>query len=110
MPLAIEKILFLAYPFSILFLANPFSILFLANPFSILFLAGLYDENEFCWYNSLNHHFFHAKGQSVYKSFLRSTDSSLAVLIDPPFGARIELIGRIMVLLLLLMCYAHVLQ
>ena len=59
-----------------------------------MFFSGFYSPEEFCWFNMLNFHFFHGEGaRAVYQAFLRSA-TSLAVLLDPPFGARIELISH----------------
>ena len=56
-------------------------------------LAGLLGPLDFCWFNMMNFHFFHGpSSRTVLASFLRSSGSSLAIVLDPPFGARPELV------------------
>nr|CAH7721362.1 unnamed protein product [Callosobruchus chinensis] len=44
---------------------------------------------QFCWYNLFNHHFFLPDAKMVFDDYLKSC-SNLAIIMDPPFGARIE--------------------
>jgi len=54
---------------------------------------GLLSPEEFCWSNMMNFHFFQPQiSLSRLQEFIRSSNSSLAVIVDPPFGARPELI------------------
>ena len=59
--------------------------------------AALLGPLEFVWFNMMNFYFFHAdSGKSVYKDFLSelgSKGSSLAIVLDPPFGARHEILS-----------------
>ncbi len=69
-------------------------------------LLALLGPLEFCWFNMMNFHFFHAdSAASVYKDFLSelaanmpgddkdSAGGRLAVVLDPPFGARHEILA-----------------
>jgi len=53
---------------------------------------------DFCWFNMMNFHFFHPdSGTSVYRDFLSELanggSNSLAIVLDPPFGARHEILA-----------------
>ncbi len=56
---------------------------------------------DFCWFNMMNFHFFHPdSGTSVYRDFLSELaqngdggNNSLAIVLDPPFGARHEILA-----------------
>jgi hypothetical protein len=54
---------------------------------------------DFCWFNMMNFHFFHSdSGTSVYRDFLselvkKGGGGSLAIVLDPPFGARHEILA-----------------
>ncbi len=53
---------------------------------------------DFCWFNMMNFHFFHPdSGSSVYRDFLSELakygGGSLAIVLDPPFGARHEILA-----------------
>jgi hypothetical protein len=53
---------------------------------------------DFCWFNMMNFHFFHPdSGSSVYRDFLSELanggSNSLAIVLDPPFGARHEILA-----------------
>ncbi len=52
--------------------------------------AFLEEGTEWCWYNMFNHYFF--SGKSEYEAFLRGA-VELAVVTDPPFGGKCELIA-----------------
>lgn len=46
-------------------------------------------------YNIFNHHFFDGpQSVSVYKQFLMEGKNNLAVVMDPPFGGKVEIISR----------------
>ncbi len=51
-------------------------------------------KSEFCHYNMFNHHFFDQTSENNYKSFLDENGRSYAIITDPPFGGRVELIAR----------------
>ncbi|VEN51993.1 unnamed protein product [Callosobruchus maculatus] len=44
---------------------------------------------QYCWYNLFNHHFFLPDAKTVFDDYLKSC-SNVALIMDPPFGARIE--------------------
>ncbi|KAJ8262121.1 hypothetical protein GJAV_G00162470 [Gymnothorax javanicus] len=53
--------------------------------------AQFCSEEEFCHYNMFNHHFFHSKGEAVFKAFLSEESSENIVLVaDPPFGGLVK--------------------
>jgi len=55
---------------------------------------SFYSSNHFLWYNFFNGHFFHGEESStVFRDFLISCDK-LLILLDPPFGAKTELISH----------------
>lgn len=42
-----------------------------------------------------NHHFFDgSEGVSVYEQFLKDGKNSLALVMDPPFGGKVEIISH----------------
>lgn len=54
---------------------------------------GLYSPREFVWCNMMNFHFFSPQTSlPTFREFIRSSNSNLAIVIDPPFGARPELL------------------
>ena len=58
-------------------------------------ISQFYSSDHFLWYNLLNgHFFFHGEESStVFRDFLISCDK-LLILLDPPFGAKTELISH----------------
>lgn len=56
---------------------------------------SFYGPMQFCWYNFLNGHFFLGESsRSLYEEFIRESGGKLTVVLDPPFGAKTELIGQ----------------
>jgi len=56
---------------------------------------ALYSPLQFCWYNFTNGYFFLGEAsQSVYEDFVREGGENLAIVLDPPFGVKSELIGE----------------
>ncbi|XP_014291204.1 rRNA N6-adenosine-methyltransferase ZCCHC4 isoform X1 [Halyomorpha halys] len=49
-----------------------------------------YDSQEFCWFNMFNCHFFSEEESSKQLLLQNLQFSNIIVVIDPPFGARIE--------------------
>ncbi|CAH0564076.1 unnamed protein product [Brassicogethes aeneus] len=50
-----------------------------------------YNTDEFCWYNSFNHHFFFDDAKKVFEDFIKiNSDENLILITDPPFGGRVE--------------------
>ena len=42
-----------------------------------------------------NHHFFNGvEGVSIYEQFLKEAKNNLAVVMDPPFGGKVEIIAH----------------
>lgn len=55
---------------------------------------SFYNSKQFLWYNFFNGHFFHGENSStIFRDFLISCDK-LLILLDPPFGAKTELISH----------------
>jgi len=55
---------------------------------------SFYNSKQFLWYNFFNGHFFHGeKSSTIFRDFLISCDK-LLILLDPPFGAKTELISH----------------
>ena len=54
---------------------------------------AMFTEN-FCHFNMFNHYFFNENSLSKYKSEIASNHNSVAVITDPPFGGRPELISN----------------
>ncbi|XP_013108293.2 rRNA N6-adenosine-methyltransferase ZCCHC4 [Stomoxys calcitrans] len=54
-----------------------------------------YNDQQFCWYNMCNNHFFDELQRQEFFKFLKckSNERSL-IFTDPPFGCRTELIGN----------------
>jgi hypothetical protein len=54
---------------------------------------SFYSSNQFLWFNFFNGHFFHGEHSStIFRDFLISCEK-LLILLDPPFGAKTELIS-----------------
>ena len=52
-------------------------------------------ESEFVWYNMFTHHFIAGDAnKNVYENFLRESEESPLIVLDPPFGGKPELISR----------------
>ncbi|XP_023938845.2 rRNA N6-adenosine-methyltransferase ZCCHC4 [Bicyclus anynana] len=50
-----------------------------------------YPGNKFLWYNMFNNYLFQNEDEKVLKKFLKSSkNKGLAIVIDPPFGGRVE--------------------
>lgn len=46
---------------------------------------------EFCYYNMFNNYFFSDEARLVFQDFIKAADTSSTILImDPPFGGRVE--------------------
>ena len=41
-----------------------------------------------------NNYFFESQGEGVFSSFLKRGKDKLALIIDPPFGGKIEIVAR----------------
>ncbi|XP_022917027.2 rRNA N(6)-adenosine-methyltransferase ZCCHC4 [Onthophagus taurus] len=54
---------------------------------------NFYDIDQFCWYNMFNHHFF-LKSKRVFNEFIKNSFGNLILIVDPPFGGRIELLAK----------------
>jgi len=55
---------------------------------------SFYTSKRFLWFNFFNGHFFHGEESStIFRDFLISCDN-LLVILDPPFGAKTELISH----------------
>lgn len=55
---------------------------------------SFYSSKQFLWFNFFNGHFFHGeKSSSRFRDFLISCNK-LLILLDPPFGAKTELISH----------------
>jgi len=58
-------------------------------------LSAFYSDEDWCWYNMFNHHFFlGTKSKNVYLEFLKAARKDLVIVLDPPFGGRTELLGH----------------
>jgi len=56
---------------------------------------AFYSPLQFCWYNFINGYFFlGSSSQNVYEDFVREGGANLAIVLDPPFGVKSELIGE----------------
>ncbi|XP_046458566.1 rRNA N6-adenosine-methyltransferase ZCCHC4-like [Daphnia pulex] len=54
-----------------------------------------YGPQEYLLYNMFNHHFFNGiEGFSIYEQFLKEAKNNLAVVMDPPFGGKVEIIAH----------------
>ncbi len=50
--------------------------------------------SEWCWYNMFNHSFFlGAESKDAFETFISGAEK-LAIVTDPPFGGRVELVSR----------------
>ena len=59
------------------------------------FQRQFYGPQEYLLYNMFNHHFFNgAEGVSTYEQFLKEAKNNLAVVMDPPFGGKVEIIAH----------------
>ncbi|KAB7504625.1 Zinc finger CCHC domain-containing protein 4 [Armadillidium nasatum] len=58
--------------------------------------CNFFSTTDFCVYNMFNHYFFGGhKSREVYEDFLKENPADkLLVIIDPPFGGRVELISN----------------
>ncbi|PSN36470.1 Zinc finger CCHC domain-containing protein 4 [Blattella germanica] len=48
------------------------------------------DLEHFCWFNSFNNFFFSEDGPCVLEKFLESGRQNTVLIMDPPFGGRVE--------------------
>lgn len=54
-----------------------------------------YSKEQYLLYNMFNHYFFDGDpGLQVYHKFLESSKDKLAVVVDPPFGGKTELLSN----------------
>ncbi|KAI9558111.1 hypothetical protein GHT06_014864 [Daphnia sinensis] len=54
-----------------------------------------YNPEEYLLYNMFNHHFFDkSESVSVYEQFLTEGKNNLALVMDPPFGGKVEVISH----------------
>ncbi len=60
----------------------------------VRFSSFFEEGKEWIWYNMFNHHMFIESHVEKYKDFLLKAGSNLAVILDPPFGGKCELIGK----------------
>ncbi|CAH1783078.1 unnamed protein product [Owenia fusiformis] len=52
-----------------------------------------FGPQQFCWYNMFNHHFLDGSvAHKLYESFLESESSRIAIVTDPPYGGRVEVL------------------
>ena len=50
---------------------------------------------SFLLYNMFNHHFFEGvDSQTVYKKFLTDGKNKIALVMDPPFGGKVDVIAN----------------
>lgn len=49
-----------------------------------------YPPESMATYNLFNHHFFSHTGKQNYEKFIKSHGGNVAVILDPPFGGRLE--------------------
>ena len=57
--------------------------------------GNFYDQRKFLWGNFFNGHFFRGKEEEeTFRNFLIGVDSKLLIIMDPPFGAKTELISH----------------
>lgn len=61
--------------------------------FYCFFQRQFYTNNEFLLYNMFNNHFFESEGESTFNNFLKRGKDKLALIIDPPFGGKIEVLA-----------------
>lgn len=55
---------------------------------------SFYSPEKFVWFNFFNGHFFHGdNGKTVLQNFFINTEK-LLIILDPPFGAKTELIAH----------------
>lgn len=55
---------------------------------------SFYSSEQFLWFNFFNGHFFHGESDAVkFRDFLISCEK-LLIILDPPFGAKTELISH----------------
>uniref|UniRef100_A0A1Y1N7L4 CTCHY-type domain-containing protein n=2 Tax=Photinus pyralis TaxID=7054 RepID=A0A1Y1N7L4_PHOPY len=52
---------------------------------------------QFCWYNMFNNHFFSKDAKDIFHDFLKQSAGQLVIVMDPPFGGRIELLAQTVV-------------
>ena len=58
-------------------------------------LENFYDHRRFLWGNFFNGHFFRGKEEEeIFRNFLIGVDTKLLIIVDPPFGAKTELISH----------------
>lgn len=58
-------------------------------------LENFYDHKRFLWGNFFNGHFFRGKEkEEIFRNFLIGVDTKLLIIVDPPFGAKTELISH----------------
>ena len=58
-------------------------------------LESFYDHCKFLWGNFFNGHFFRGKeAEEIFRNFLIGVDTKLLIIVDPPFGAKTELISH----------------
>ena len=61
----------------------------------ILFMqAQFYTPQQYQRYNMFNHFFYSPGGSSVCEQFLAKTPSTVAIVMDPPFGGRAEFLAE----------------
>ncbi|KAK3878705.1 hypothetical protein Pcinc_016652, partial [Petrolisthes cinctipes] len=57
--------------------------------------CSFFSPDEFVRYNMFNHHFFDGEeAKQTYLNFIGQQDAKLAVVCDPPFGGRMELLAH----------------
>ncbi|KAK4314588.1 hypothetical protein Pmani_014129 [Petrolisthes manimaculis] len=57
--------------------------------------CSFFSPDEFIRYNMFNHHFFDGdEAKQTYLNFIGQQDAKLAVVCDPPFGGRMELLAH----------------
>ena len=62
-------------------------------------LESFYDHSKFLWGNFFNGYFFRGKeAEEIFRNFLIGVDTKLLIIVDPPFGAKTELISHLLVI------------
>ncbi|KAJ9592971.1 hypothetical protein L9F63_015341 [Diploptera punctata] len=52
---------------------------------------NFYNSEEFCWFNAFNNYFFsHEESLHTLRTFLENGDERIGLVMDPPFGGRVE--------------------
>ena len=67
----------------------------IVNEFNVSLQRQFYGMDNLILYNMFNHHFFERlESQSVYEKFLVDGKNKIALVMDPPFGGKAEVIAN----------------